>query len=513
MYVVVSNGEVQFTEEIAAFPGTLTIAGGSYSFWNGTAMEKVSNAPHTFKLGSTYGLWGYEIYRDDGFRTRLCLEADSGLNGVNVSWSVPDMPSLSGQAVFPNYKTTQQQLASFVPYIEFIRSGSQVTGLKWRIVNPSDTSKPVVQDFDMSFQVENASREGWDEFYRSEWIDITAGETPEGTLTFDEPIDESEIWLVEVSLNVHDENTDKIYSWKFSHLDEPVMSLYTMHESEARLVNGKASYNNAKFYGLTLVVETENAILAEAKHFTNEGRITIPGGGYSIRDDDSEEIIGTVASGTDRTFSLNMYNEVHIDQDWLEYILRGEDSRVIVLAEDAETGLNGRIVTWTFPSSLNMNGSAVIPNFKSVNEQLVSYVPYIDVVSADGRITAINYKLVNPLDTSAALQPSYRTDFRISIMHSDGSSTLRSRWLNNTNSGTWTLDVPEDFSNISFILVRMRTYENANKPLSYQWDFAPAISDQSPQQSSGGGSSGGCSTGFTLAAIFLTASLFFTKKH
>ncbi|MBQ3345715.1 MAG: putative Ig domain-containing protein, partial [Synergistaceae bacterium] len=118
-------------------------------------------------------------------------------------------------------------------------------------------------------------------------------------------------------------------------------------------------------------------------------------------------------------------------------------------------------------------GSATIPRYKSVSEQLASCVPYIEVTSEDGKITAVNYKLVNPQDTSTALQPSYRTDFRISIMHSDDSSILRSSWYNNTNQGTWTLDEPEALSNVSFILVRVQYHESGNEFLDYQWDFAP----------------------------------------
>ena len=512
IYVTVSNSDVQFTEEIANLPGTLTLSGGSYSFWDGKKMQTVSGTSHTFKLGSTYGLWGYELYRDDGYRTRLCLGADGGLNGVNVSWSVPDMPSLSGQAVFPDYRTTQEQLNTFVPYIEFTRSGSQVTGLTWRVVKPSDTSTPVPQGFNMEFQVENVCIDGWDSVFGSEWIDIPAGDTPEGSLTFDEPIDESEIWFVEVNLSTYEDNNQEVYSWKFTNRDDPQMRLFVMHESEAQLINGKADYSKTSFYGLQFTVESDypNTFLAEAKHFTNEGRITISGGGYSVRDDESEKIIDTVASGTSKTFSLNMYRERHIDNSWLEYTLCDEGLNVVELAGGAETGLNGKTVSWTFPDELNMNGSGVIPSFKSVKEQLAECVPYIDVVSSDGNITAINYKLIKATDSST-VTPSYRTDFRISIMHSDG-STSRSSWYTNTAGGTWTLDDPEAFSDVSYILVLMHSYEDADNMLSYQWDFAP-VSASKASNDSGGGGGGGCSTGFTAATLILTASIFLFKRH
>lgn len=473
VYVCVSDGDIDF-EEAADLPGTFTISGGNYSFWNGREMQTVTGTSQTFKLGPTYSRWAYELYKDDGERTRLCGEADNGLNGVNVSWTVSERPSLNGQATFPRYRTTQEQLASFVPYIEFIRSGSQVTGLRWRVVNPVDTSTLVPQSFDMRLQVENASRENWDEFYRSEWIDIPAGEAPRGTLTFNEPIEEGEIWLVEVNLYTNENDVERIHTWKFSVLNEPELSVWGCYETEAKLIDGKSDYSNPKFYGLWLDIETDNYVMAEAKHFMTEGRLTIPGGGYSIRDDDTEEIIDEVSTGTSKTFKLGIYKTLHIDQGWLEYDTLSDSGKNIVFAGEAENTFKGRNVTWTFPAALNMNGSAVIPNYKSVNEQLADCVPYIEVVSQDGNVTAINYKLVKASDTSTALQPSYDTDFRISIMHVDGSKTLRSDWAYNVKSGTWTLDTPEAFSNVLYILARLQTYENPNEPLTYQWDFAPA---------------------------------------
>ena len=124
----------------------------------------------------------------EGNNLSFVLSADNGLNGVGVSWSFPDMPSLNGQDTIPDFRTTQQQLASFVPYVEYIRSGSDVTGLKWRVVKASDTSTPVPQDFKMKFTIggignhDNVLLVGGDEY------EIEAGETPEGTFTFNEPI-------------------------------------------------------------------------------------------------------------------------------------------------------------------------------------------------------------------------------------------------------------------------------------------------------------------------------------
>ena len=192
------------------------------------------------------------------------------------------MSSLDGEGTIPNFRTTQQQLASFVPYVEYIRSGSNVTGLRWRIVNPSDVDTPVVQTEKMRFRVMNVDKAD-ENFYKGTWLDIEAGESPEGTLTFDTPIAESELWAIEARLITNEGDTEMTYSWVFYSPRDSQPDIWMNHVSNASLVNGKADYSNAEFIGLVFD-PFDDYRLAEAKYFTDEGRITIPDGGYTLRD-------------------------------------------------------------------------------------------------------------------------------------------------------------------------------------------------------------------------------------
>lgn len=122
--------------------GTMTLSGGRYSYWDGKALQTVTGEPHTFSSD------------DDSFaHWDFLREADGGLNGLNVSWTFPDNPSENGSDTLPNFRTTQQQLDSFVPYVEYVYSGDKVSGFTVRLVNPSNVSVPVVQNVNANVSV------------------------------------------------------------------------------------------------------------------------------------------------------------------------------------------------------------------------------------------------------------------------------------------------------------------------------------------------------------------------
>ena len=515
--IEITNTNVTPTAEDATLTGTLTLNGGSYSFWNDGKLQKVSGNQQTFNLAFApdgqvgSGFLDYPPVNNAGNFLRFMVEADGGLNGITGSAVFPDKPDYNVQDSLPNFKTTREQLNTFVPYVEYIRSGSQVTGLTWRVVNPADTSKAVSQDFEMRFRVRAVYASGYDNLYNGSNMTIPAGEIPEGTITFDEPINESEIWAIRIRLRTYETGSSSDYDWVFYNARNEEPYLWSNHLSRASLIDGKSSYRNAAFYGIHIDVEREDTLL-EAKHLTDSGRITITGGGYTIRndDDDNLENIRTVASGQDMTLVLGMNKNIAVDigGDSYAHYYPFDEGRRIVLAGDAEKGLNGKTISWTFPDASELNGSAVMPNFKSVTEQLVQGVPYIELESADGKITAINYRIVTTLNTQTAIEPSYSPDFRFFIDYEDD-TTYQSSWQRNIAHGKWTLDDAIPLDNVRRIRVRFRTREDSSNPAVYQWNFYTA----SQQSSGGGSSSSGCSSGFTLSALILAASFFTIRKH
>ena len=492
-YMVFSVGDtgLTLTKENMSLTGSITFSGGSYSFWNGNEMQKVSGTPQTFRLAiPTWQAIGDEAeffpFTDTGGDLRLGLEAESGMNGVTLTWNFPDMPSLNGTYTVPNYLTIQEQMNKHVVYFEFIRLGENVTGINWRIVSASDTSTPVELDYPVNFiriRIWNFDNERIlnlnPDFY------IEPGETPEGTLMFDEPIKESDIWRVYIAFQTYDEEVEKAYRWYYYTSTQPKMYLWNHHASNAALVNGKASYNNAKFSDIFFDVETENAALTESRHFTGEGRITVPGGGYTLKYSNSGETLYDVAAGTDMTFALKTYSSTKVGDSYLEYEAIDTNGQYLEFGGEAESSLPGKTLTWTFPAELNMNGSGTIKNFDTTAEQLVSGVPYVEVISEDGYITAVNYKIVTASDTSKAITPSYRTDFTFRIYRTEKKIDLPNSYLigtaNDSASGTYTLDVPQPVSTMKRLRVRLTSYKDANNPVVYQWNFYPASADPKPE--------------------------------
>ena len=488
-YVAASDWESSATQADVNLTGTMTFSGGNYSFWDARngGMLTNSGTQRTFGLAGVSwmhigGSLEYAPMTERGDDINFCLGADGGLNGVNVSWN---LSSHSGQGTIPNYKTTQQQLASCVPYIEFIRSGTQVTGIRWRAVNPSDTSKPAPQNYDMSFCVQRIRDKSGNTIYdgNDSWPYIEANTTPEGIITFDSPIEESEIDRADVYLNNNSDSSNwATYLWYFCKPSTPEPYLYQSQYFTASLVNGKSDYSNARFDGLFFLIEADN-VMAEARHFTAEGSVTIPGGGYSLRDDTTDEELGvTIPAGTDKTFKLMMHRSIAPGNTYVEYQPVDENDTILNFSGGAEN-LAGRTLTWTLPAELNLSGSAALSSFKSTAEQLATGAPYFEIVSRDGNITAINYKIVTASDTSTAITPSYRTDFQIRFDRITPDATGKyyySSWMNNRASGTWTLEKPQPLSNMENITVDYRTWEDPNKSISYHWEFDPAEAPSTP---------------------------------
>ena len=477
----VTNYDAQATQQDVNLKGSVTFSGGSYSFWNGKqGMTRISGTPNTFGLTEVMGV-GYALeyvpITASGDSMIFCLEADGGLNGVNVSWNFPDKPSYNGQGTIPNYMTTQEQLNTYVPYVEYISSGSQVTGLRWRLVRPDNTAEAVTLDFTVGFRIFNIRDIGGYSLYGGDWVPFEAGNPVSGDVTFDEPINEADITLISAAWNYWDGDSERIYQWYLYKPSEPKTWMFQSMVVEASLVNGKSDYSNASFGSFFFEVQADEGIVAEAKHFTAEGTMTIPEGGYSLGDDNTGKALSvTVPSGTDRTFRLRMHKAVYPSASWVEYQPIDGNGTNLQFKGDAKTSLPGKTITWTFPAELGLSGSATVERFKTVAEQINSGAPYVELVSADGKLTAVNFRIVKSSDTSTALTLPYRTNIQIRFdrlnSEVDG-KYYYSDWMYNTSSGTWTLGEPQDLSNMESITVRYWSWENPDIGIQYHWEFFP----------------------------------------
>ena len=528
------------------FSGTITLSGGNYSYYDGDSLKKVSGTSQTFTLiQNPDKKKDYLLLNKEQREIRFALDADNGLNGVNASWNFPDMPSMNGQDTIPNHTTTQQQKNTFVPYFEYVRDGSKVTGLKWRIVNPEDISTPLPQNFYMGFDVFDVV---YGDYIYSDieyWTNIEPDSTPEGIAYFNEPIEESEIWRVDLLLTSYESEEPARHLWKFWLPRDAKPYLWSAYMAQASLINGKSDYKKAKFRSINMFPGSDY-VTGEAKFFTDQGRITIPGGGYSIiaRNELKNPIIlQDIALGQDKTFGMIPDEESTLGGGSFFYRPVDDNGTDCAFGGDAEKNLPGKTIIWTLTEELGMSGSAVVPNYKTVSEQLNSGVPYIELVSADGYFKTINYKIVTSQDTSTGITPAYRTDFEFYMIDISGNIIINNGWINNTASGTYDINTPVAVNNVSYINALIRSHEDNNNPLIYTWRFYPESEDIIPDPFPvpvpdpskdippvnpdspnitpesddvyyyGGGGGGGCQIGLSFMGLIIAASFIFAKKR
>ena len=223
LYLDIEDDDTVATEAHMSLTGTMTIAGGSYSFWNGTEDEPVSGKSVSFNLISTDMTLGeeylaYQPVNDAGGLVTFYNAAETGMNGQRVTWEFPDMPELNGQGTVPNFLSTAQQLSSSAPYVEMTRSGGNYTGLRWRVVKPSNTEQALSVGTPSRVQVRVFNHDE-KRLYSGKWQNFDADKTLEGTVTFDNAIPEADLCFVSVRFRP-DRSIFACYTWNFDNSTE-----------------------------------------------------------------------------------------------------------------------------------------------------------------------------------------------------------------------------------------------------------------------------------------------------
>ncbi|MDR1378899.1 MAG: hypothetical protein LBJ36_07590 [Synergistaceae bacterium] len=146
--------------------------------------------------------------------------AETAFSGTSFSISLGETKTTG---TFPRIRTAQKQLADkCVPYVEWTAEGSSVTGLKWRFVDPSVSTKALVKQKSSQptkiLKIFVRTDDG--KYFHNEAIDqvFTDGIVMEGNLTFSSPIEEKRINFVRVDFEYEDayaENAQMVYAWQF----------------------------------------------------------------------------------------------------------------------------------------------------------------------------------------------------------------------------------------------------------------------------------------------------------
>lgn len=262
-------------------PPTFTITGNGYSYFDSYRLVKAS-ADTAFKLAPANLVFmggdnersqrfgtstvGYVPVNDMGEQIHCLVEADDGLNNTSVTWTKLHANTESEEegktATIPTFKTTAQQLNDFVPYIEYVREASDdfitqvrntvdavlagndaentnqtflnnnrnngelgkigaIKGFKWRFVKTNDTDTAISLDKDIKVQivaVYSSSFNTTDKVYSGEVINITAGTTIQGEVTFETGDNIPTIGnppMCAIIRYYFDDSEKEIYQWRF----------------------------------------------------------------------------------------------------------------------------------------------------------------------------------------------------------------------------------------------------------------------------------------------------------
>ncbi|MBQ7220211.1 MAG: hypothetical protein IJS28_04445 [Synergistaceae bacterium] len=503
----------QTSDEYVNAQGIMTLSGGNYSWWSGQRMLSNAGTAHNFilltnsmKRGGDHWVFGENVSDYPDYMpvnlppygeahalatmhyVNFFYGADEGMKGVNVSWDFPGLSSLNGRGTVPNFRTTREQLNNFVPYIEILSDDAEgsISGIRWRIVDPSDTSAPKPQNFRLC--VKSAIVNGWevDSYYAEPMTYIEAGETPEGTINFEytQAIRTRSTPLITLELVSYEDGTPINYEWNYIVQEEvPAEAGGILHAVTLPLRDGRPDYTRRYINDIGFSPSMGASFrINEAKYLTSEGRGTLPAGRYIMCAISESEIAKFTSASPinvtrieDAENSFLVESESSITFPLLPMTRFGEGylnfgSFLNLAAPDGGT-LSGKTITYTFPDELNLNCSQVIPAYRSIDEQLASFVPYVDVVSADGMISAVNYRLVQLDDLQTPYNPGVSYDSTLVITgHNYGSRSVGIP-IHEPQHGTYTLDEPVSVKDIESILFTANFYDENNTSIRYGWEF------------------------------------------
>lgn len=238
--------------------------------------------------------------------------------------------------------------------------------------------------------------------------------------------------------------------------------LWISHVSVADLIENKATYEKAYFNQIELYAEVDRAQTEQDK--SHVGSITIPNGSYYYNNADGNVI---EVSNEDRTFDLTYYGG---GDNYVEFSPSENGGRVWFRGGKAESSLLGKNFSWSlFGNTIE----DAFPVFTTTQQQLASFVPYIERDSSRENITL---RVINPGDTGKAVSLPSAGRYRIRFRNYNGNLLEWSGWQyfdsGDVIDKIYTMATDPDLTRQ--IIVDIQLYQDAgnlNKRFNYLWRF------------------------------------------
>jgi hypothetical protein len=188
--------------------------------------------------------------------------------------------------------------------------------------------------------------------------------------------------------------------------------VYINHVIYTDLIGGKAQYDSAYFRSIGFYVDEIRGQTEQDK--STLGSFTIYNGSYHYYDNAGNRID---IQGQDTTFDLAYLDG---DETYVEF-MPYDGYQFISFRGDADGGLQNKTFEWTL---FGANHVYTVPNFRTFNQQMSTYVPYVERDSAGG----FSFKMIHPGDTGASVSVPDAAQYRLRLFDTEGVQIGRSDW-------------------------------------------------------------------------------------
>ena len=216
----------------ASSKGSLTIKNGGYTYgtWNEGPKRRQGSGTHV--AGTTCQL-DLKIEKNGTISASSAVpvnakgesllfwgEADAGVSEKSLSYV---LGKTAKDIVLPKIYSTQEQLDSYVPYLEYALEDGKIKDLTLRIVKPKDTVTALVKNDVIDFGV-LAHVDFWGRSPRWQQMKIIKvdkkfknGDTLEATIAVKPPLDPRSIGVIGIHFSraKQDKNSEVWYKWHF----------------------------------------------------------------------------------------------------------------------------------------------------------------------------------------------------------------------------------------------------------------------------------------------------------
>jgi hypothetical protein len=193
----------------------------------------------------------------------------------------------------------------------------------------------------------------------------------------------------------------------------PLLLVVYRTDSVIAADEGKAYYGDlrTRFSGVDLDVNSDSS--------KRKGTLEIKDAAYTFRTERANFNEGTEVIGGNHIFDLTYIGKIDNGKTSVYFPTDGGNKESlsfhdryydrVIFYGAAETELSEKTVSWTLGKD---SGDVALPKIRSTREQLDSYVPYVEYILTDEKVTGVILRMVKPDEPEKAILKAGGTGFK-----------------------------------------------------------------------------------------------------